>query len=142
MKLIYRVALLNVFIVNLLFSQGAFAEVAVVVNPSNAATLSNDDIKRLFLGKSKSFPGGASAEPVNLKGSQATRGDFEQKALGKSSNQMKAYWSKLLFSGKANPPKEVANDAEVINLIKGNPAAIGYVDAASVNADVKVVATF
>jgi ABC-type phosphate transport system substrate-binding protein len=70
------------------------------------------------------------------------RGDFEKKVLNKSASQIKAYWSKLVFTGKGTPPKEVSSDAEVINLIKSNPNLIGYVDESSVTGDVKVIATF
>ncbi len=33
----------------------AFANVAVIVHPSNAATLSQDDINKIFTGRAKSF---------------------------------------------------------------------------------------
>ncbi|MCW8877694.1 MAG: hypothetical protein OQK04_07505 [Kangiellaceae bacterium] len=124
------------------FSLPAFAEVSVIVHPSNASSISNDDIKRIFLGKMKSFPGGSQVLPVNQSSASATRKAFDSGALGKSASQIKAYWSKLVFSGKGNPPKEVPNDQDVINLVKDNPAVIGYIDSASVSGDVKVVAKF
>ena len=125
-----------------LASVNAFAEVSVIVHKSNAASVSVDEIKRIFLGKSKKFSDGASAVPINLSSSVAVRSDFDDAALGKSTNQTKAYWSKLVFSGKGNPPKEVSSTAEMLDLISKNPSLIGYVDSASVTGDVKVVATF
>jgi len=125
-----------------LASPKADAEVSVVVHPSNASSISNDDIKRIFLGKMKKFPGGGSVIVINQSSSSDARKSFDSGALGKSANQIKAYWSKLVFSGKGNPPKEVANDQEVISLVKDNPAVIGYVDSASVTGDVKVIAKF
>ena len=126
----------------ILFTQFAFAEVSVVVHPSNADNISADDIKRIFLGKMKSFPGGVQAIAVNQSASSSVREAFDSNALGKSASQIKAYWSKLVFSGKGNPPKEVDNDQEVIALVKDNPSVIGYVDSASVSGDVKVIAKF
>ena len=76
----------------------AAANVAVIVHPSNAATLSQDDINKLFTGRAKTFTDGKAAEPVNLAEAVAVRADFDQKALGRSSSQMKAYWSKLILS--------------------------------------------
>lgn len=55
---------------------------------------------------------------------------------------MKAYWSKLVFTGKGTPPQEVPGDAEVKALIGSNPSTIGYIDAGSVDASVKVVHKF
>jgi hypothetical protein len=126
----------------LLCSTAVFADVAVIVNPANGAALSDNDISRLFLGKLKKFPSGDKATPVNLKFGSATRNEFEKKVLKKSSSQIKAYWSKLVFSGKGKPPKELASDSDIIALVAGDAGAVAYVDAASVNDSVKVIKTF
>ncbi len=123
-------------------TQLAFSEVAVIVNPSNNSEISEDDVKRIFLGKLKTFPDGTSVLPVNLSNSDSIREEFDDKALGKSASQIKAYWSKLVFSGKGNPPKEVDSQKEILQLVKDNPAVIGYVNASSVPAGVKVIAKF
>lgn len=98
------------------FSINAFA-VSVIVHPSNSAALDQSSISRIFLGKAKSFPGGGSAVPINLADGSAGSEDFNAKVLNKSASQLKAYWSKLVFTGKGTPPKAVANDAEMIALI-------------------------
>ena len=123
-----------------LFAQFSLAEVSVIVNPSNADSISADDIKRIFLGKMKNFPSGAQVIAINQSASSDVRKSFDSEALGKSASQIKAYWSKLVFSGKGNPPKEVTNDQEVIALVKDNPSVIGYIDSSSVSGDVKVIA--
>ena len=84
---------------------------------------------------------GAAAIPVNLADSVPLRAEFDQKALGRSSSQVKAYWSKLVFTGKGTPPKEVASDSEVLELVASNPNLIGYVSAGAVSAKVKVLLT-
>ena len=127
---------------SILFSAQAFSGVAVVVHPSNASALGEAEVARIFLGKMKSFPGGGQAIPVNQSEGASSRGAFEGTVLKKSASQIKAYWSKLVFTGKGTPPKEVGGDADVINLVKSNPNIIGYVDESAVTADVKVVATF
>lgn len=119
----------------------AFANVAVIVHPSNAATLSQDDINKIFTGRAKNFTDGKAAEPVNLAEAVAVRADFDQKALGRSSSQVKAYWSKLVFTGKGTPPKELASEQEVLDAVAKNPAAIGYVSAGAVTGSVKVALT-
>lgn len=120
----------------------AFAEVAVIVHPSNAASLDQAEITRLFTGRGATFNNGTKATPLNLAESAAARGDFDTKVLGKSSSQMKAYWSKLVFTGKGTPPKELASEADVKAAVAADATAIGYINAASVDATVKVVGKF
>ena len=47
-----------------LFSLSVVAEVAIVVHPSNAATLNPEAIAQIYLGRSKSFPDGKAALPL------------------------------------------------------------------------------
>lgn len=125
-----------------LSSAVASAEVAVIVHPSNAASLDQAEISRLFTGRGATFNSGAKATPMNLAESAAARAEFDSKVLGKSSSQMKAYWSKLVFTGKGTPPKELASDADVKAAVAADATAIGYIDAAAVDASVKVVGKF
>ena len=126
----------------MLFSSYTLAEVSVIVNSGNGATISDDDVSRIFLGKIKAFSTGDTITIVNLKYNNATRNEFEEKVLNKKASQVKAYWSKLMFSGKGKPPKELANDKAILAFVSANPGAIGYVAKASVDGSVKVVKTF
>lgn len=118
----------------------AWAEVAVIVHPSAGFdSLTEDDVARLFLGKSKSFPAGAQAVPVNQNEGSAARDKFNEAVCKKNASQYKAYWSQLVFTGKGTPPKDAGDDGAVKALIAANPNMIGYVDASAVDATVKVV---
>lgn len=128
-------------VICLLFGSFAYAEVAVIVHPSNANALDQNTISRIYTGKAKSFPNGDQAVPVNIEGGGITDA-FNKAVLNKSTSQLRAYWSKLIFTGKGAPPKAVGSEAEVIELVSSNPNIIGYVDAASVPDGVKVVAKF
>jgi len=129
-------------VIFLSFSASTNAEVAIVVHPSNADSIDNKMLARIFLGKIKKFPSGAEVIPVNQASGSAPTGEFNQKVLNKSASQLKSYWSKLVFTGKGSPPKEVADDAAVISLVSANPNTIGYIDASAVNDSVKVLAKF
>lgn len=129
----------SVFLVLCLLSSLSFAEVAIIVNSENSSEISDNDIKRMFLGKNKTFSNGESVKAINLKSGNEIRGDFEKQILGKSSSQVKAYWSKLIFSGKAKPLKEFASDSEVLNWVSSTPNAIAYIDASKVDSSVKVI---
>ncbi|AQS35845.1 phosphate ABC transporter substrate-binding protein, PhoT family [Shewanella psychrophila] len=129
-------------LISLMFCFAATAEVAVVVHPSNPASLSIQDISRIYLGKIKSFPGGSKAIALDQKQGSLERMAFVKHVLNKSESQLKSYWSKRLFSGQGQPPIAVDTNADVMELISANPNMIGFVDAQAVNNSVKVVATF
>lgn len=118
-----------------------FSDVAVIVNKSVADSMSEADISNLFLGKTKAFPNGSQAVPIDQSPGSAARNTFYSKLTGKDDSQLKAYWSRLIFTGKGQPPKEVGGDTDVVGLVGGNPNMIGYVDAGAVNDTVRVVAT-
>lgn len=120
----------------------SYAAVAVIVNPgAGIDTLSEDDVARIFLGKTKSFPSGAQAVPVNQDEGSAVREKFNEAICKKNASQYKAYWAQLVFTGKGTPPKDAGNDAAVKSLIAANPNMIGYIDSSAVDASVKVVYT-
>lgn len=125
-----------------LASVAAQAEIAIVVHPSNTSEVDKSTLSRIFLGKAKSFSNGGQAVPISQSESSASTDEFNSKVLRKSDSQLKAYWSKLVFTGKGTPPKSVNSDAEVIGLVSSNPNLIGYIDAASVTGAVKVVGKF
>lgn len=114
---------------------------SVIVHPSNSDALDDSAISRIFLGKSKSFPGGEKAVPINMAENAAITVDFNDKVLSKSSSQLKAYWSKLVFTGKGTPPTSVDTDAEMIKLISANPNMIGFIEGSG-DGSVKVIKTF
>lgn len=111
------------------------ADIAVIVNPANTATVTTDELTRLYTGRSSALAA------VNLAESSPLRGQFDEKGVGRSSAQLKAHWSKLVFTGKGTPPLELASEAAVIEHVASNPNAIGYIAASSVTDTVKVVLT-
>ncbi|RCW68234.1 hypothetical protein [Pseudorhodoferax soli] len=118
----------------------AQAQVAVVVGAKSAtAAMTADQVAGIFLGKSNQLPGGAAAAAADLPESAAVREQFYTKVTGKSSAQVKAGWSRLVFSGKATPPKELAGAAEMKSFVAANPDAIGYIEKSAVDGSVKVV---
>ncbi|MBD1584347.1 phosphate ABC transporter substrate-binding protein [Pseudoalteromonas sp. S16_S37] len=125
----------------LAISVSAQAEVTVIVNPSNGATIDKDAIAKIYLGKTKSFSDGTKVNAVGLN-SGSTVDEFTANVLGKSSSQYKAYWSKLIFTGKGTPPEALDSEQAVIDFVAANADAIGYVDSSKVTGNVKVVGKF
>ena len=116
----------------------AQAGVAVIAHPSVGDGATEKDIKKVFMGK-KSELAGTSVTPVDQKEGSAVRNAFYDHLIGMSSDEVKAYRTEMLFTGKATPPKEVADDAAVKLFVSSTPGAIGYIDESKVDASVKVL---
>lgn len=120
----------------------AMAEIEVIVHPSNADTLDKDAIQRIFLGKTRAFPGGAEAVPISFNEGTPEEAEFTESVLSKTPKQLKAYWAKMVFTGKGTPPRQMDGTKQIIDLISANPNLIGFVPAGSATAAVKVVGKF
>ncbi len=134
--------MLATLLLGTIWANGANAEIAIIVHPSNNNAVDEAALSKIYLGREKSFADGSSVIPMSLVENSPASNEFNEKVIKKSSSQLKAYWSKLVFTGKGTPPKEVATDEEMVKLVAGNPSLIGYVDAAKVDASVKVVLKF
>jgi ABC-type phosphate transport system substrate-binding protein len=112
----------------------AMAEVVVVVNPKAAeASMTKDQVAQFFLGKSSAMT------PVDQPDSAPVRAEFYKKVTDKDASQVKALWSKLVFTGKATMPKEAGDSAAVKKAVAADPKAIGYIEKSAVDASVKVI---
>ncbi len=120
----------------------ALADIAVIVNLANTDNITMDDVQKTYLAKTKTFPGGKRAEAFDQAEGSPTRVEFVEKVVKKDEAQMKAYWSRLIFTGKGIPPKVMGSDADVIDAVSKNPNAIGFIDAGAVTDKVKVVGKF
>jgi ABC-type phosphate transport system substrate-binding protein len=118
----------------LLCSASALADVAVIVSNKNSTSqMSAEEISRIYLGKSNAM------KPIDNGGASPVRAQFYSKVTGKDEAQVKAIWSKLVFTGKATPPKKLGSDSEVVQAVASDPNAIGYIDKAAVTSSVKVI---
>jgi len=136
-SLIPRMALLAVLSAA---SALAHADVVVVMSAkSDVASLSQAQVSQIFLAKSSSLPGGGAATPIDQDEGADVRNEFYSKVTGKDAAQMKAYWSQLMFTGKAQRPKKVAGDDAVKKAVAASPGSIGYISAGAVDGSVKVV---
>jgi ABC-type phosphate transport system substrate-binding protein len=130
----------------LTLSLGAFAmsasagELVVIVNTKNSsASLTADQVDQIFLGKTTSLPGGGTAAPVDQADGSPLRDAFYQKASSKDSAQVKAIWSRIVFSGKGTPPKALASSADVKKFVASDVNGIGYIEKSEADASVKIV---
>jgi ABC-type phosphate transport system substrate-binding protein len=124
-----------------LSAMAATADVVVVVSSkSQVVTLSKSQVTDIFLGKSARFPDGSPAVPIDQAEGTAVRDEFYSSFAGKSAAQIKAHWSKIIFTGRGQPPKSVSNSDATKRLLAENPHAIGYIERNLVDNSVKVLA--
>jgi ABC-type phosphate transport system substrate-binding protein len=116
----------------------AYADVVVIVHPSNQATMTDMNIREIFLGNVRNFPDGARAIPV-LQVEGPTVEEFHTQVLRKKPYDVRRTWARHVFTSGAQPPHTLNSDDEVLNFVSSTPGAIGFVDADKANASVKVV---
>jgi len=102
--------------------------VAVVSSKSPVTALSKSQTAEIFLGKRSRFPNGELAVPIDQAEGSPARDLFYNSLTGKSRAQLKAYWSKIIFTGRGQPPLAVSNSDEVKQRLADDPHAIGYIE--------------
>ena len=137
-----KTKVLAVLIFAILFTIPASAGVKIVVNEKNqvADSMTKDQVADLFLKKSTRWDNGQTVVPLDLTDSNKVRAEFSSGVLGRDITAVKSYWQKMIFSGRATAPVELATEAEVLTFVRKFPAAIGYVsDSAVIPEGVKVI---
>ena len=124
-----------------LLAASARAEIAVIVNIDNdTPDLENREVVNLFMGRNLYFEDGSLAFRLDQSPTSTTRQAFYQALLGKSIAEVNAYWARLLFTGRASPPQTLSGATSVLEAVRKNKNAIGYVDIEDLDDSVKVVA--
>lgn len=115
-------------------------EFKVIVHASNSvASLTREQLSRLFLKKATSWEGGGTVAPVDQTESSPVRVAFSKVVHKKTVGEVKSYWQQQIFSGRAVPPLVKASDAQVVAFVEGNAQAVGYVTADAPTGSAKVV---
>lgn len=105
----------------------ANGDYTVICNASNpAASISDVNLMNIFLGKKTSWDNGKKITFVTLKEGDSHK-QFLRKQVKKNPQQFKNYWKKMLFTGKGVIPKSFSDDAGVVEFVKNNEGAIGYI---------------
>lgn len=118
----------------------ASAEVVVVVSAENPVeSLSRVELVDIYLGRMNIFPDGQKIVPVDQRENSSTYQEFYSRYLERTLAQIKAHWSKLIFSGRGQPPQTVADDKAMAEFVAGHPHAIGYLSSELVDKRLRVV---
>jgi ABC-type phosphate transport system substrate-binding protein len=118
----------------------AAAELVVIVAArSTAPLLRADQVAAIFLGQSAQLPDGAAVAAIDQPLGSANRNAFYTRVASKSPALLKAYWSRLLFTGRGQPPREVDGNAAVRKLVATTPGMIGYIERSALDPSVRTL---
>lgn len=118
-------------------SSMANADLVVVVNPHTTFnSLTRDELRRIFLGQTSNFPNGDHAIPFDVYGDY--RNAFYQFILVRTPESVENYWANMIFTGKAEPPRQVQLD-EAKQLVATSFGGISYIERSQVDSSVKVI---
>jgi ABC-type phosphate transport system substrate-binding protein len=107
-------------------------ELVVIVNPA-APAINKEQVLDLYLGR------GSGWTPVDQVATSPIYVAFYKKVIGRDDAQIKAIWSKILFTGRGLPPKQLPDSAAIKKAVAANQNAVGYIEKSAVDASVKVV---
>ncbi len=117
-----------------------WADLVVIVHPDNPVrALKRDQVSDLYLGRLFSFAPDKPAHILDQPRNSPLRKRFFEKLNGMPLLQLNAYWARLQFTGEVQPPFEVKDSQAIIDIVRSNPIAIGYIDAVLVPPSVRVV---
>lgn len=115
------------------------ADFYIAINKNNnLEALAKDELKDLYLGRSRKLPNGDFVFSYDLKGD--CREMFYLALLGVDIAKVDTYWSRLQFSGRVVPPKKV-DQYELTRVLEKNDKAIGYFKQKPDSDELKVLMT-
>jgi len=122
------------------FSYYAKAEIVVIVNAKSALKqLTRRQVVDIYTGRVTTVANGNALFPLDHPMNSVMRKNFYARLTGKSVSAVNAYWARLLFTGRALPPKELSDGISVLESIEMDMNAIGYMHSGDVSEKVKVV---
>lgn len=121
-------------------SLGAGADIAVITHPgSTIPKLESKQVFDLYLGRTRGLPGSGALTLLDLPQTSPLRARFYLALTGMQPAQVNAYWARLTFSGQVVPPLTVDDEKAVIQAVVNRQQAIGYIDAAHLSKEVRVI---
>ena len=83
---------------------------------------------------------GAQVRVFVLPDRHPTHAAFAKERLNLFPYQLRQSWDRLVFSGMAQAPTEVADEQELVKLVAATPGAIGYARKVTTHDQVKIIA--
>ncbi len=105
---------------NICFANDA---ITVVANTQDRSILLNrQEVRNLFMGGAQHYGLNAIALPPE----NQTRILFNTKVIGLTESRIQSYWAQMRFTGRKKAPKELNSERVMLEFLKNNEGAVGY----------------
>ena len=133
-----RLSPLLAAVLTIAWSSLTCAEDLVVVTSlaGSIRSISHEEAERLYLGRTTTLVDNTSVTLIDLPPGP-DRDHFYLNLTGKNPVQVRANWSRQVFTGRALPPRQAESPAQVRGWLKEDPSAIGYVPASEVTNELR-----
>lgn len=112
----------------------------IVVSAGSPLTgMSQSHLIDMYLGRATRFPDGRPVVPLDQEYGASARDRFYTEFVGRTPAEVKAHWSKLIFTGRGRPPQRLTGDEAVRRRVAEDASAIGYIDISAVDASVRIL---
>lgn len=124
----------------LLLPSCVLADLLVIVNAANPVrSMTAEEVAGLYLARSRNFPNGEFALVFDQPRDSHQRERFFKLVANMGVGQVNTYWSRLMFSGQEIPPQVLPSEQALIDIVRRNPGAIGYVSGVPKDPNLRVV---
>lgn len=111
----------------------------VVSTQSPLRTVNQNELVAIYTGRTRAFPDGTAATPLDQKRDGPARAEFYQLLTGMDIARINSYWARLHFTGQVRPPQTAEDDTAMLQRLRSDPSAIGYVTRPPQDNSVRVV---
>lgn len=119
----------------------ALAQISIVTAKSaklDSNTVSKPALKEIYMGARLKWADGNKIHVVDQADTETGK-QFYAAVIGKSVNEVRKQWAKLLLSGQASAPLKCPSDKMVKKMVTANPNAIGYIATNALDDTVKEI---
>lgn len=118
----------------------AAASIYVVVSAqSPLRSVNQNELVAIYTGRSRAFSDGSVATPLDQKRDSPARAEFYQLLTGMDIARINSYWARLHFTGQVRPPQTAEDDMAMLQRLRSDPSAIGYLTRPPQDNSVRVV---
>jgi hypothetical protein len=111
----------------------------VVSAQSPVQQMTQKEVLALYTGRTRSFANGEAAKPLDQPRDSAAREAFYRALTGMDLARINSYWARLHFTGQVQPPQAIADERALLQRLRQDPSALGYLAEEPSDPAVRVV---
>jgi ABC-type phosphate transport system substrate-binding protein len=129
-----------IFVIFFATTINILAQVIITNNNNPTNQISTAQLRNIYIGNKISWDDGSLIHLADYSADSKIRKEFCDEFLNLSPRKVSMLWIKVSLSGKSVPPQIFRDEKELIDYIKNNDRAIGYISSAyDLPPDIKVL---